>query len=63
MQRGGKMAEKLQWAARLQTGYEGNLTPQQEKDLESFREFMLATEFAEDLKNNPEGIDRKYCDV
>eukprot|EP00514_Thraustochytrium_sp_LLF1b_P009328 CAMPEP_0184548716 /NCGR_PEP_ID=MMETSP0199_2-20130426/6367_1 /TAXON_ID=1112570 /ORGANISM="Thraustochytrium sp., Strain LLF1b" /LENGTH=339 /DNA_ID=CAMNT_0026943351 /DNA_START=235 /DNA_END=1251 /DNA_ORIENTATION=- len=51
-------APKLQWAARLQTGYEGNLTQQQSKALEELRAIMLAGEFKEDVLQHRDGVDR-----
>jgi hypothetical protein len=51
---------KLQWAARLQTGYEGNLTADQEKALNMLREDLMKNH-PEDWKlcsAHPDGLDR-----
>jgi len=48
----------LQWAARMQTGFEGNLTEEQKADLEKFREIMFTTEYKEDILKCKDGPDR-----
>jgi hypothetical protein len=53
-------SSKLQWAARMQTGYEGNLTPHQEKVLNELREDLEKTH-VDDWKlcaSHPDGPDR-----
>jgi len=51
---------KLQWAARMQTGYEGNLTPDQERALETLREDLKQTdpEAWQLCQAHPDGPDR-----
>jgi hypothetical protein len=53
---------RLQWAARLQTGYEGNLTPKQELGLTELRELLTKTDpEAWDLcKKHPDGPTRAH---